>query len=56
MIFTLTKPLTFGKYKGRSLEDLMGEDPSYVQWLLEENVIGVSDEDEAEIEDWIASQ
>ena len=27
----------FGKYIGRSLEDLVGEDPGYLQWILSQD-------------------
>lgn len=30
---------TFGKHKGTSLAEVVAEDPTYIQWLEENNVI-----------------
>ena len=36
--------LTFGKHKGCSIEVVLGLDPGYIVWLVEENICEVSDE------------
>lgn len=37
-------PLTFGKYKGQTPDEISEEDPSYIVWLFE-NVQGVCTRD-----------
>lgn len=34
--------LTFGKYRGATLEQVMVEDPGYILWLAENDVVPVS--------------
>lgn len=33
---------TFGKYLGRSLLYVIGEEPSYIRWLLDDGIINIS--------------
>jgi hypothetical protein len=33
--YDLDTPLGFGKYKGRTVEDVLEEDPHYLLWALE---------------------
>lgn len=35
MLYDLDDVMDFGKYKGKSVEDVLEEDPSYLLWLLE---------------------
>lgn len=35
--------ITFGKYKGKSLAWILEENPSYIVWLSENNVVKISD-------------
>lgn len=35
MTYDLDTPLGFGKYKGRTVEDVLDEDPHYLLWALE---------------------
>lgn len=39
MVYGLTDVLKFGKYKGEQIEDLIYDDPGYISWLYEEEVI-----------------
>ncbi len=32
---TLESDMPFGKYKGRQVEDVIEDDPSYVRWMAE---------------------
>ncbi len=42
--FTSTKDtITFGKYRGNSLENILGQNASYVVWLCEQGAIEVSE-------------
>jgi len=43
-ILTLESILSFGKYKGEQVEDLIEDDPSYIQWMVE-NEIRLFDEE-----------
>lgn len=47
---SLFKIFTFGKYKGKMIEDVVKNDKSYVEWLLEQKQTNERDE-----EDWIYS-
>jgi len=33
-VYDLDSNLDFGKYRGRSLEDILDEDPAYLLWAL----------------------
>ena len=33
--------MPFGKYKGRTLDDISDNDPEYVVWLADENVLKI---------------
>ena len=33
--YDLDTPLAFGKYKGRTVEDVLEEDPAYLLWAAE---------------------
>lgn len=39
----------FGKYKGKSLEDVRDDDPGYLRWIID-TVEDISDEDQEIIE------
>jgi len=39
MELTKRTVLSFGKYKGRSIDDILENDPSYLRWMLK-NVDG----------------
>jgi hypothetical protein len=39
---------TFGKYRGKQLEDVIHDDPSYIEWMVMENVT-VFDEETLEL-------
>jgi len=36
--------MTFGKYKGRTLDEISNNDPSYVVWLSDEKVLKIEKE------------
>ena len=36
--------MSFGKYKGKKLDEILTEDPSYIIWLDENKIIEVSEE------------
>ena len=36
--------MEFGKHKGCDVEDLIGDDPDYLAWLHERDVVEFSDE------------
>lgn len=35
MLYDLDTPLDFGKHKGRTVEDVLAEEPAYLMWALE---------------------
>lgn len=35
---------TFGKHKGEQLEDVIEDDPEYVEWLCQEEIVNFDDE------------
>lgn len=35
-IFTLIDKLTFGKHKGATIEEVIDDDPSYLEWAIDE--------------------
>jgi uncharacterized protein (DUF3820 family) len=35
MVYDLDTPLAFGKYKGRTVEDVLQCDPAYLLWAME---------------------
>lgn len=35
------RDITFGKYKGKLLEWVMYEDPDYIMWAIDNEVIGI---------------
>lgn len=35
MVYDLDTALDFGKHRGRTVEDLLGDDPRYLLWALE---------------------
>lgn len=43
-VVTTDYVLTFGKYKGRSLGWVLGNDPSYIIWLVDNDALSVADE------------
>jgi uncharacterized protein (DUF3820 family) len=36
---TLEDSMPFGKYKGRQIEDLMYDEPKYLAWLVENDIV-----------------
>jgi hypothetical protein len=34
--FSLSDKLTFGKYKGYTIEEILEDDPSYLEWAIDE--------------------
>jgi hypothetical protein len=34
--FSLSDKLTFGKYKGYTIEDVLEDDPNYLEWAIDE--------------------
>lgn len=34
--------MTFGKYKGMTLEDIADENPSYIIWLVDNNILDIN--------------
>jgi uncharacterized protein (DUF3820 family) len=34
-MYDLDTPLAFGKYRGRTVEDVLAEDPAYLLWAME---------------------
>ena len=34
----------FGKYKGEQVEDILTDDPDYIDWLIEEGVVDFDEE------------
>ncbi len=44
MVYRLTDHISFGKYKGEQIEDLIYDDPGYMAWLYEEEVIAFDEE------------
>jgi hypothetical protein len=56
-----TDLLTFGKFKGKSIQFILMEQPSYICWLYENDIVSISDdiviEAESEgsgiVEDWL---
>ena len=34
-VLKLDDEMTFGKHKGKQVEDLVEDDPSYIRWLVE---------------------
>lgn len=46
--------LTFGKYNGQSLEDVLGEDPQYIVWLRNNTFVKIPKDILAKAEETIA--
>jgi len=40
----LSDTMKFGKYKGEEIEDLLYDDPGYLVWLVEEEVVELDSE------------
>lgn len=40
--------LNFGKYKGKSIKEILKNDKQYVKWLIEANIINKLDKDDKE--------
>lgn len=41
---TLESIFTFGKNKGRQLEDVIMDDPDYIEWLCDKDVVDFDEE------------
>ncbi len=35
-LLSLSDKIKFGKYKGYSIEDILADDPSYLEWAIDE--------------------
>jgi len=35
--------LTFGKYKGKTIEDILKINPQYIKWLKDEQIVEITD-------------
>lgn len=44
MTMGLEDEFTFGKHKGEQLEDVIHDDPQYIEWLIMEGVADFDDE------------
>lgn len=46
--------LSFGRYCGKSVEDILDDNPGYLVWLQDENICEVDEEiyQEAQLYDW----
>lgn len=52
VLYDYNEKLNFGKYDGYTVDELKEEDPSYLLWLAEEEVIRFHDaDDQAAFED-----
>lgn len=52
--FKLKDKLTFGKYKGQSVDEVIDNDPDYLVWAVEEiDWFELDEETEKELEDGI---
>lgn len=49
----LASTLKFGKYKNRRINDIIEEDPKYLEWAVNDNVILLDDEAYTELQDAI---
>lgn len=49
--YELTDKLTFGKHKGKTIEEVLLNDSRYLGWLLNNDIITVSKELKQEIEE-----
>lgn len=43
-IYSLDDKITFGKYKGEIIEDIIDHDVSYIEYLIEEQAIELDNE------------
>ena len=43
--------LRFGKYRGRTMSEVLSEDPDYLNWLADEEIVDFSEEMLEELED-----
>jgi hypothetical protein len=39
-----TDLLTFGKYKGKSIQFILAEEPSYILWLHEQEIVSIPED------------
>lgn len=44
LIKVRTDFLTFGKHKGRTIQYILDEEPSYIIWLVEEDIVEIPDD------------
>lgn len=47
----LQHELPFGKYEGHTVEEVIAEDPSYINWAIENDIIELDDEAYREFEE-----
>jgi len=41
---TLEETFKFGKHKGRQVEDVIEDDPDYIEWCVQESVVDFDEE------------
>lgn len=41
---SLEDEFDFGRHEGDQLEDVIHDDPSYIEWLIQEGVVGFDEE------------
>ncbi len=52
----LKSKLNFGKHKGKTIDEVLEEDPTYIRWCLENiDWFKLSEEDEKEVSEWTDS-
>jgi hypothetical protein len=44
MMHTLETLFKFGKHKGNQVEDVINDDPEYIAWLVEEDIVEFDEE------------
>lgn len=42
--YGLDDVFTFGKYRGNQVEDVVEDDPNYIEWLVSNDVVSFDDE------------
>ena len=55
-VLGLKDRLTFGKYRGRSLEVVLRDEPSYIRWLIGDKIVELTDEARAVYEASVYAQ
>jgi uncharacterized protein (DUF3820 family) len=55
-MYDMVTPLTFGKYKDKTLEELIEEDVYYLNWLKENNVVDLTNDARGKIKKVMKTQ